>query len=109
MITCVLGFEGAVKFYLLIELLLFSEPHKMHQQESDNLTITTQPFRTLKFFVLAVIQYIKSSISYLLAKGGWLMLLSTVAIVIGILVVTIDGPHEKVFCFVNSHCGFNFQ
>lgn len=37
------------------------------------------------------------------------MLLSTVAIVIGILVVTIDGPHEKVFCIVNSHCGFNFQ
>ncbi|KAK7837007.1 vacuole membrane protein kms1 [Quercus suber] len=57
--------------------------------------ITTQPFRTLKFFVLAVIQYIKSSISYLLAKGGWLMLLSTVAIAIGILVVAIDGPHEK--------------
>ncbi|KAL4642504.1 hypothetical protein ACB092_02G023600 [Castanea dentata] len=72
-----------------------SELHKRHQQESDNLTITTQPFKTLKFFVLAVIQYIKSSISYLLAKGGWLMLLSTVAIAIGILVVTIDGPHEK--------------
>lgn len=37
------------------------------------------------------------------------MLLSTMAIAIGILVVTIDGPHEKVFFFVNSHCGFNFQ
>ncbi|XP_030974904.1 vacuole membrane protein KMS1 [Quercus lobata] len=72
-----------------------SELHKRHQQESENLTITTQPVRTLKFFVLAVIQYIKRSISYLLAKGGWLMLLSTVAIAIGILVVTIDGPHEK--------------
>lgn len=104
-----LGFEGPVESYKLIELLLFAELHKRHQQESENLTITTQPFRTLKFFVLAVFQYIKSSISYLLAKGGWLMLLSTMAIAVGILVVTIDGPHEKVFFFVNSHCGFNFQ
>jgi uncharacterized membrane protein YdjX (TVP38/TMEM64 family) len=72
-----------------------SELHERHQQEVENLTLTTQPFRTLKFFILAIIQYIKSSILYLLAKGGWLMLLSTVAAAIVILVVTIDGPHEK--------------
>ncbi|GMN46658.1 hypothetical protein TIFTF001_015836, partial [Ficus carica] len=28
-------------------------------------------------------------------SGGWLMLLSTLALAIGILLVTIDGPHEK--------------
>lgn len=37
------------------------------------------------------------------------MLLSTVAAAIVILVVTIDGPHEKVFCFVDCYCSFNFQ
>ncbi|ONI26229.1 hypothetical protein PRUPE_1G011300 [Prunus persica] len=66
-----------------------------HQEELENLTLTTQPFRTLKFFILAVVQYVKRSISYLLAKGGWLMLLSTVVASLGILLVTIDGPHEK--------------
>lgn len=72
-----------------------------HQEELENLTLTTQPFRTLKFFILAVVQYVKRSISYLLAKGGWLMLLSTVVASLGILLVTIDGPHEKVFLCVD--------
>ncbi|KAK9933361.1 hypothetical protein M0R45_020560 [Rubus argutus] len=68
---------------------------KMYQEELDNLTLTTQPFRTLKFFILYVVQYVKSSISYLLARGGWLMLLSTVVLSLGIFLMTIDGPHEK--------------
>ncbi|XP_024029020.1 vacuole membrane protein KMS1 [Morus notabilis] len=66
-----------------------------HQQDLENLTLATQPFKTLKFFVLAVFLYIKRSIFYLLAKGGWLMLLSTLALAVGVLLVTIDGPHEK--------------
>ncbi|OAY55787.1 vacuole membrane protein KMS1 isoform X1 [Manihot esculenta] len=69
--------------------------HERHQQELENLTMTTQPFKTLKFFMLAIIQYVKRSVIYLLAKGGWLMLLSTVVAALGILLVTIDGPHEK--------------
>lgn len=60
------------------------------------MTLTTQPFKTLKLFAFAVIQYVKQVISYLLAKGGYLMLLSTVTVVVGILLVTLDGPHEKV-------------
>ncbi|KAJ8766486.1 hypothetical protein K2173_022545 [Erythroxylum novogranatense] len=66
-----------------------------NQQELENLTLTTQPFKTLKFFVLAMIQYFKRCVLYLLAKGGLLMLLSTAIGAIAILVVTIDGPHEK--------------
>ncbi|XP_011021552.1 PREDICTED: vacuole membrane protein KMS1 [Populus euphratica] len=69
--------------------------HERHQQELENLTMTGQPFKTLKFFVLAMIQYCKRSVFYLLAKGGWLMLLSTVVAAAGIVLVTIDGPHEK--------------
>ena len=61
-----------------------------------NLTLIAQPLKTLKFFVLAIFQYVKQSILYLLAKGGWLMLLSTVSVANGVLIMTIDGPHEKV-------------
>ncbi|KAL4296641.1 hypothetical protein GQ457_12G003280 [Hibiscus cannabinus] len=69
--------------------------HESHRQELENLTLTTQPFKTLRFFVLAIYQYFKRSALYLLAKGGWLMLSSTLIAVLGILLVTIEGPHEK--------------
>ncbi|XP_041000840.1 vacuole membrane protein KMS1-like [Juglans microcarpa x Juglans regia] len=73
-----------------------SELHeRQHLQEVENLTLSAQPIKTLKFFILAIVQYVKRSLLYLLAKGGWLMLLSTVAVAIGILVIAIDGPHEK--------------
>ncbi|KAG6668360.1 vacuole membrane protein KMS1-like [Carya illinoinensis] len=68
---------------------------RRHQQEVENLTLRTQPLKTLKFFILASFQYVKQLILYLLAKGGWIMLLSTVAAASAILVVAIDGPHEK--------------
>ncbi|MCH88624.1 vacuole membrane protein 1-like, partial [Trifolium medium] len=68
-----------------------------HQLELENLTLTTQPFKTLKFFTLAIIQYLKKTALYLLAKGGWLMLLSFVVGALGIMLVTVDGPHEKHF------------
>ncbi|KAM1192058.1 hypothetical protein ACFX2J_012461 [Malus domestica] len=66
-----------------------------HQEELDNLTLTSQPFRTLKFFILAVIQYVKRLVSYLLARGGWLVLSSIVLLSLGVLLITFDGPHEK--------------
>lgn len=67
-----------------------------HQQELDNLSLTSQPFKTLKLFVLAVIQYLRRSLAYLLSHGGWLLLLSAIVVIAGILLVTVDGPHEKV-------------
>lgn len=67
-----------------------------HQNDLDSLTLSSHPFKTVKYFVLAVILYIKRTTSYLLAKGGWLMLLSAVAMAVGILLMTIDGSHEKV-------------
>ncbi|KAB2092501.1 hypothetical protein E1A91_A02G036400v1 [Gossypium mustelinum] len=66
-----------------------------YRLELENLTLTTQPVKTSRFFLLAILQYIKRSASYLLAKGGWLMLSSTLIAVLGILLVTIEGPHEK--------------
>ncbi|XP_021897139.1 vacuole membrane protein KMS1 isoform X2 [Carica papaya] len=72
-----------------------SDLHEKHRQEMENLTLTMQPFKTMKFFVYAVLQYFKRSILYLLAKGGWLLLLSTLTIALLVLLMTIDGPHEK--------------
>ncbi|KAJ8768346.1 hypothetical protein K2173_021499 [Erythroxylum novogranatense] len=68
-----------------------------HRQELENLTLTTQPFKILKFFLLAMVQYFKHSVFYLLEKVGLLMLLSTAIAATAILVVTIDGPHENHF------------
>ncbi|KAG6757488.1 hypothetical protein POTOM_037800 [Populus tomentosa] len=81
--------------YALTFMISISSLHERHQQELENLTMTGQPFKTLKFFVLAMVQYCKRSVFYLLARGGWLMLLSTVVAAVGIVLVTIDGPHEK--------------
>ncbi|XP_057450277.1 vacuole membrane protein KMS1 [Lotus japonicus] len=69
--------------------------HAKHQLELQNLTLTTQPFKTLKFSTLSVIQYIKKTTLYLLAKGGWLMLFSIAVGTIGILLMTLGCLHEK--------------
>ncbi|CAN0856710.1 hypothetical protein LINGRAHAP2_LOCUS6562 [Linum grandiflorum] len=72
-----------------------AEVREKHQQELDSLTIAAQPLKTLKFFVLAIFQYLKLFVLYLLGKGGWLMLLSAVVVAFVFLVATVDGPHEK--------------
>ncbi|PSR92698.1 Vacuole membrane protein [Actinidia chinensis var. chinensis] len=66
-----------------------------HQQELENLTLTTQPFKTLKFFIFAVNQYLNRTVLYLLSHGGYLMVLCTVGVLVAVLLFTIDGPHEK--------------
>ncbi|KAL2506783.1 Vacuole membrane protein KMS1 [Abeliophyllum distichum] len=66
-----------------------------HELELENLTLITQPVKTLKFFILAIVQYLRRSVAYLLSHGGWIMLLSTIIVIAGVLLVTIDGPHEK--------------
>ncbi|GMI69952.1 hypothetical protein HRI_000664500 [Hibiscus trionum] len=68
---------------------------KRHRQELENLTLTTQPFKTLRLFILAIFEYFKQSVFYLFANSGWLMLLSTLIVALGILLVTVEGPHEK--------------
>lgn len=67
-----------------------------HKQELESLTLTSQPFKTSKLFILAVIQYLKRSLAYLLTHGGLLMLLSTVMVIVGVLLLAIDGPHGKL-------------
>ncbi|KAJ4881215.1 Vacuole membrane protein KMS1 [Raphanus sativus] len=66
-----------------------------HEKEVENLTLTSQPFYTLKLFVEATFLYIKRSISYLLSHGGWFLLVTTLLVSFGVLLVTVDGPHGK--------------
>lgn len=75
--------------------LSISELREKHQSELENLTLTTQPFKTLKFFTLAVIQCIKKTTLYLLAKGGWVMLFSVAVGIFGIVLTTLGGLQEK--------------
>ena len=82
-----------------MQLLLFAGLCERHQQELEDLTLTAEPFKVLKFFIFALVQYVKQSVAYLLAKGGWAMLLVVVAAALGFVLMTIDGPHEKVFKF----------
>ncbi|XAR57208.1 hypothetical protein NMG60_11025265 [Bertholletia excelsa] len=69
--------------------------HAKHQQELENLTLTSQPLKTLKFFILAIIQYLMRSALYLLSHRGWLMILCIVGVLLGTLLFTTDGPHGK--------------
>lgn len=69
--------------------------HEKHKMELENLTLTTQPFKTLKYSTLAVIQYIKKTMLYLLAKGGWLMLFSVAVGTLGVVLMTLGCLHEK--------------
>lgn len=66
-----------------------------HKQEVENLTLIAQPFKTLKLFTVAVAQYLRRSLVYLLTHVVWLMLLLTLTLAGGVLFLSVDGPHGK--------------
>ncbi|GAB2277489.1 meiotic spindle pole body protein Kms1 [Dionaea muscipula] len=68
---------------------------EVNRQELESLTLVTHPLRTLKFFVLAVTQYVQRPASA--AKTGSLMIFSALVMGIGIIAVTIRGPQEELF------------
>lgn len=74
----------------------FSGLREKHQQDLENLTLTSQPLKTLKLFILAVRQYIRKSAAYLLSHGIWLILLGVIVAIFVSLLVTVEGPHGKV-------------
>uniref|UniRef100_A0A7N0T7R4 Vacuole membrane protein KMS1 n=1 Tax=Kalanchoe fedtschenkoi TaxID=63787 RepID=A0A7N0T7R4_KALFE len=66
-----------------------------YDNELESLSLTTQPLKTLKYFVYALIEYMKKSTSYLLAKGGWHLLIITLIGAVVVFLLAMDGPHEK--------------
>ncbi|WZY70192.1 hypothetical protein YC2023_002432 [Brassica napus] len=76
-------------------MLNFVALREKHEKEVENLTLTSQPLNTLSLFGEATFLYIKRSVLYLLAHGGWFILLTTLLVAFGVLLVTVDGPHGK--------------
>ncbi|KAL8257539.1 hypothetical protein R6Q59_029580 [Mikania micrantha] len=72
-----------------------SDLRQKHKKELENLTLTSQPLKTLKFFTLAILQHINRSSVYIVAHGFLLMLLIAVIVAVGVLFVTDDGSHTK--------------
>ncbi|XP_006838257.2 vacuole membrane protein KMS1 isoform X1 [Amborella trichopoda] len=68
---------------------------KKHQMDLENLTLTKNPFKTLKLFFLATVQYLMQSIAYVFTKGVWLILLIILGVFFVLLLLTVNGPHEK--------------
>lgn len=77
-----------------VKEMSISDHSAKHQTDLEKLNLFTQPFRTLKLFSMAMMQYLRKSIAYLLSHR-WCMLFSTIAGLALILLVTTDGPHVK--------------
>ncbi|KAL7144701.1 hypothetical protein ABFS83_07G029900 [Erythranthe nasuta] len=69
--------------------------HTKHRRELENLTLSSQPFQTLKLFILAVREYLGKSVVYLLSHRNWFIPLSSIILITCTLLLTVDGPHEK--------------
>ncbi|XP_011023621.1 PREDICTED: vacuole membrane protein KMS1-like [Populus euphratica] len=71
--------------------LSISRIREKQRKELENLTLATQPIKTLTYFVLAIVQCLQR----LFAKSGWLLLLISAFIgSIGILVITTGSPYQ---------------
>ncbi|CAK7340711.1 unnamed protein product [Dovyalis caffra] len=69
-----------------------SRIREKQREELENLTLATQPIKTLTYFVLAIVQCLQR----LFAKSGWLLLLISALIgTIGILVIATGSPYQE--------------
>uniref|UniRef100_A0A0D3EUR2 Vacuole membrane protein KMS1-like n=1 Tax=Oryza barthii TaxID=65489 RepID=A0A0D3EUR2_9ORYZ len=71
------------------------EIREKHKLELENLTLTKHPFRTLRFFMLAMLQYLKRLATYILSKGALFVVLIVLVLAPGILLAVTDGLHKK--------------
>ncbi|KAI8027471.1 Vacuole membrane protein KMS1 [Camellia lanceoleosa] len=69
--------------------------HEKHLRELENLTLTTDPLKTLKYFTLAVFKCLQQLFFGISAKRGWLMVLGILACGIAIVVTHVRGAHEE--------------
>uniref|UniRef100_A0A0D9V6G6 Vacuole membrane protein KMS1 n=1 Tax=Leersia perrieri TaxID=77586 RepID=A0A0D9V6G6_9ORYZ len=74
---------------------VISEIRDKHKLELENLTLTKHPFRTLHFFMLAMLQYLKRLATYILNKGALFVLLIILVLAPGIVLAVTDGLHKK--------------
>ncbi|PKU80596.1 hypothetical protein MA16_Dca011720 [Dendrobium catenatum] len=77
------------------------ELRQKYQMEIQNLTLTTQPFKTLQFFVFALVEYLKQLLLFVFWKGGWLVLFSIFLGILGLVLLAVDGSQEHLQEFRN--------
>ncbi|KAK1307026.1 hypothetical protein QJS10_CPA10g00228 [Acorus calamus] len=78
-----------------VEDVSIRELREKHWLDLENLTLTTQPLKTLHLFTLATSLYLKRSLVYILSKGRPLMLLCILLVACGFVLMAIDGPHMQ--------------
>ncbi|KAK4767368.1 hypothetical protein SAY86_015118 [Trapa natans] len=78
---------------------------QQHHDDLEKLTLTTQPFKTLKLFILAITQSLKGRASYLSAKVVLLMILGLSTVIPATWLWMTDGSHKKLLnsCFEFVH------
>lgn len=79
-----------------------------HQKELDELVLTKRPFETLKLFALAIFQYLEQVASYIINRGASFSLLTLLVVALGIMLIMLDGPHEKLVNELRIYFGFIF-
>jgi len=72
-----------------------SELREQHRVDLERLTITSRPFKTLAFFVLAIAQSLERTCSSVLKKGYRLKIAMPLVAVTWVLLLFTDGLHEK--------------
>nr|GLL41758.1 vacuole membrane protein KMS1-like isoform X1 [Ipomoea trifida] len=67
---------------LIASMFLLFGLESKHQQELQNLSVVTQPWKTVNFFILAVLEYLRQWFTCVLshAHAVWLTLLSGIAV-----------------------------
>ncbi|KAK3165622.1 hypothetical protein QOZ80_1AG0035660 [Eleusine coracana subsp. coracana] len=72
-----------------------SDLRAKHKTDLANLTLTKHPLRTLHYFMLAMLCYLKRFAAYIQSKGGLLVLLIILVVAPGIILFATDGLHRK--------------
>ncbi|KAH9301863.1 hypothetical protein KI387_013446 [Taxus chinensis] len=72
-----------------------SRLQREHQIQLEDLVLTKHPFETLKFFTLAILQHLKKLAIYAMTQGWSFLLITILSAALGVIVLTVKGPHEK--------------
>ncbi|KAJ3674638.1 hypothetical protein LUZ60_005254 [Juncus effusus] len=84
-----------------------SDLRAKHRLDRDNLTLTTQPIKTILYFSLATAEYLKSSAIYLIRHCALLIFFSFLLVAIISSLFILDGPHKKHVKEILNYASFS--
>ncbi|CAI9102214.1 OLC1v1000447C1 [Oldenlandia corymbosa var. corymbosa] len=82
------------------------ELREKYHKELENLTLTMQPRKTIKFFILAVLQSIQQPLVYIVANRIWFALTVFLALGIGVYIRRVFQPDEKLVLELYNYLQF---